>query len=178
MGYLQDHMIREMKLMGYSETTIKMYTKCAKDLAYYYMKSPLTITQEEIRDYFYHLINNGASSTRLHINYSALKVFNRIHGQDHYLDFLPHPKRPFSIPDVLDEKEIEDILSRCRTLRYKTIFALIYSSGLRLSEAINLNVSDIDFSRKMIHIRASKNRKDRYTLLSEKVIFPSWLLFQ
>jgi integrase/recombinase XerD len=74
------------------------------------------------------------------------------------------------IPDILDESEIETIFSLCRTLRYKLLFIIIYSAGLRISEAINLKVSDIDILRKTIHIRSSKNNKDRYTVLSEKVI--------
>jgi integrase/recombinase XerD len=168
MGHLRNHMIEEMKLRCYSDTTITMYTKCMYKLAYFYMKSPLVISQSEIRDFFLYLIDNRASQTTLHIFYCAIKVFYKIHGQPHYLDFMPHPKRSFKIPDVLDQSEIELILSLCRTLRYKTIFALIYSSGLRISEAINLKVSDLDMKRKTIHIRSSKNGKDRFTILGEK----------
>lgn len=168
MGYLKDHMIEEMKLRGYSDTTIKMYTTCVEKLARHYGKSPLAITQAEIRDYFVHLMNAAASPTRLHIAYSAIKVFYGIHGQPHYLDFMPHPRVPSALPDVLDESEIQTILSLCRNLRYKLFFTLIYSSGLRISEAINLKVSDIDVGRRTIHVRQSKNGKDRYTILSVK----------
>jgi integrase/recombinase XerD len=170
MGYLRTNMINEMKLYGYSETTINMYTKCMYNLSHFYMKSPLTITQSEIKLFFLDLIDNKASQTKLHIHYSAIKVFYRFHGQPHYLDFLPHPKRSYIIPDVLDQTEIESILSLCKTLRFKTLFTLIYSAGLRISEAINLEVSDIDIIRKTIHIRSSKNKKDRYTILSEKAL--------
>jgi site-specific recombinase XerD len=170
MGYLQNNMIEEMKLRGYSNTTIKMYTKCIHNLAYHYNKSPLNITQIEIRDFFVMMIDKGLSQMNLHIYYSAIKVFYKIHGQPHYIDFLPHPKRPFTIPEVLDESEIQNILSLCRTLRYKLFFTLIYSSGLRISEALNLKITDIDTVRKTIHIKSSKNMKDRYTILSEKAI--------
>ncbi len=170
MGYLRNNMIEEMKLLSYSDTTIKMYTKCIHNLAYHYMKSPLTITQSEIRDFFLYKIDNGASQMNLHIYYSAIKLFYKIHGQPHYIDFLPAPKREFRIPEVLDESEIQTILSLCRTLRYKFFFTIIYSSGLRISEALNLKLSDIDIVRKTIHIRSSKNMKDRYTILSEKAI--------
>ena len=170
MGALQNHMISEMKLRGYSETTISMYIKGVRNFAYYFGKTPLSISQSEIRDYFIDLIEKNSSQAKLRICYSSLKLFYTIHDQPHYLDFLPSPKPSHTIPDVLDQKEIENILSLCRTLRYKTLFALIYSSGLRISEVINLQVSDIDFSRKTIHVRNSKNGKDRYTILSEKVI--------
>jgi integrase/recombinase XerD len=170
MGYLRDHMIEEMKLKGYSDTTIGMYTKYVSKLAYYYKRSPLQITQSNIRDFFVYLNENQTNSTTLHIYYCAIKCFYRIHGQPHYIDFIPHPKVKYVIPDILDESEIETIFSLCRTLRYKLLFILIYSAGLRISEAINLKTSDIDYLRKTIHIRSSKNMKDRYTILSEKAI--------
>ena len=163
-------MIEEMKLRGYSDTTIKMYTKYVYKLAYYYKKSPLQITQANIRDFFVYLHSNQTNSTTLHNYYCAIKCFYKIHGQPHYIDFLPHPKINYVIPDILDESEIETIFSLCRTLRHKLLFIIIYSSGLRISEAINLRTADIDFLRKTIHIRSSKNNKDRYTVLSEKAI--------
>jgi integrase/recombinase XerD len=170
MGYLHDHMIIEMKLKGYSDTTIKMYTSCVRSLAFHYRKSPLSISQAEIRDYFAYLLNKSVSNCRLHIIYSSLKVFYSIHGQAHYLDFIPHPRPQYKLPEVLDQSEIQTILSLCRTLRYKLFFTLIYSSGLRISEALNLQLPDLDFIRKQIHIRLSKNRKDRYTIFSDKAI--------
>jgi integrase/recombinase XerD len=170
MGYLRTHMISEMKLHGYSETTIKMYTKCIHQIAYYFMKSPLTLTQNDIKSFFLSLIETHVSSTQQNIFYSSLKTFFKLHNRPDYLNFLPPPKRFYSIPEVLDESEIETILSLCRTLRYKTFFTLIYSSGLRISEALNLKCSDIDFSRKTILIRNSKNGKSRYSILSIKAI--------
>jgi integrase/recombinase XerD len=170
MGYLRNTMINEMKLYGYSETTINMYTKCMYTLSHFFMKSPLSISQFEIKIFFLDLIEKKVSQTTLHIYYSAMKVFYRFHGQPHYLDFMPHPKRSYIIPDVLDQLEIETILSLCKTLRFKALFTLIYSAGLRISEAINLNVSDIDILRRTIHVHSSKNNKDRYTILSEKAL--------
>jgi integrase/recombinase XerD len=171
MGYLHDHMVLEMKIRGYSDTTINMYTKCVHDFAHYYKKSPLSISQTEIRDYFFFLIKKPVSITRLHIIYSAIKVFYKIHGQPHYLDFIPHPHPKCKLPEVLDESEIQSILSLSRNLRYKMLFTLIYSSGLRISEALDLKLSDIDFLRKQIHVRTSKNGHDRYTILSDKAVY-------
>jgi integrase/recombinase XerD len=170
MGYLKNHMIEEMKLRNYSDTTIEMYTHCINVLAHHYLKSPLSISQSEIRDFFVFLHNKPSSPTKLHIFYSAIKVFYSIHGQPHYIDFIPSPKVPYRIPEVLDESEIQTILSLCRTLRHKLLFTIIYSAGLRISEALNLKVNDIDEIRKTIHIRSSKNMKDRYTILSLKAL--------
>jgi len=170
-GYLHDHMVLDMKLRGYSETTIKMYTQCVYKFAHHFQKSPLTISQSEIMNYFLFLLGKSYSNTGLHIIYSALKLFYTIHGQPHYLDFIPHPRPKRSLPEVLDEKEIQAILSHCRKLRYKLFFTLIYSSGLRISEALNIQLCDIDIPRKQLHIRSAKNHKDRYAILSDKAIY-------
>jgi integrase/recombinase XerD len=164
MGFLRTHMINEMKLHGYSETTIKMYTKCIYKISYHFMKSPLYFTQDDIKNYFLLLIDNHASSTQQNIFYSSLKTFYRLHNMPEFLNFLPPPKRSYNIPEVFDESEIEVLLSLCRTLRYKTFFTLIYSSGLRISEALNLKCTDIDLTRNTILVRNSKtaNRDIQY----------------
>jgi len=171
MGVLYEHMVLEMKFRGYSDTTIKMYTKCVHDLVKFYMKSPLTISQIEIRDYFFFLVQKSVSTTQLHIIYSALKAFYKLHGLPNYIDFLPHPHPKQKLPEVLDESEIQSILSLSRNLRYKMLYTLIYSSGLRISEVLKLKLSDIDITRMQIHIRSTKNDKDRYSILSEKAIY-------
>jgi integrase/recombinase XerD len=170
MGYLKDNMIEEMKLRDYSDATIKMYTRAIGELARHFRKSPLRISQAEIRDFFVHLANESVSPMMRKINYCAAKLFYEIHGQSGYIDFLPMPKVPCSLPEVLDESEIQTILSLCRTLRYKLFFTLIYSSGLRISEALNIRIRDVDTVRRTIHVRASKNMKDRYTVLSSKAM--------
>jgi integrase/recombinase XerD len=168
MGYLRDRMIEDMKLNGYSDKTIEMYTACLGAFSRHFGKSPLRIGRSEIRDFFLHMMRQKASPARLHIFYCALKSFYKSHGLPGYLDFMKRPKVPRSIPAVLDESEIEVILSLCRTLRYKMLFALIYSAGLRVSEALDLKISDIDPLRKTIRVRSTKSGKDRYTILSDK----------
>jgi site-specific recombinase XerD len=168
MGYLKDNMIEEMKLRDYSDASIKLYIRAMERFVGYFGRSPLSISQTEVRDYFVHLADERVSAILRKICYCSLKFFYRIHGQPHYLDFLPMPKSPRSIPEVLDEAEIQAILSYCRTLRHKFFFTLIYSSGLRISEALNLRVSDIDTTRMTIRVREAKNMKGRYTVLSDK----------
>jgi integrase/recombinase XerD len=168
MGALRDAMIDDMRLHGYSKKTIDMYVKYMARYAAHFGKSPLEISPEELRSFFIGLIDKGTSPSTLHNYYSAIKVFYRFHDRDWYLDRIPPPKIPFRIPSVMDQSEIQAVLDRCRTLRHKTIFTLIYSAGLRVSEAANLRCSDIDFKRRIIHVRSSKNGKDRFTILGDK----------
>jgi site-specific recombinase XerD len=168
MGALRDSMIAEMKLYGYSEKTQTMYTKYMTRFASCLGKSPLAASPQEIKSFFLGLIAKGTSPTSLHNYYCAIKLFYHFHDLDRYMDRIPPPRIPFKLPAVLDQSEIQSILSRCRTLRYRTIFALIYSAGLRVSEAANLACTDIDFNRRLIHVRNSKNNKDRFTILGDK----------
>lgn len=170
MGHLKDHMIQEMKLRNFNEKTIESYTLSVQSLARYFNKSPLLLKNDEIKHYFTFLINTGMSPSTRHVAYYGIKFFYSIHNMNAVLEGIKAPKRPKSIPPVLDQSSIQDILIHCHTLRYRTIFSLIYSSGLRISEALNLKISDIDFERKMISVNASKNNQSRFTILSDKEI--------
>jgi len=75
-----------------------------------------------------------------------------------------------SLPNIYSKEEIIGILNSIDNLKHKMLIFIIYSAGLRVSEVINMKVEDILFDRKMIHIRKSKGRKDRYTTLAEKAI--------
>jgi site-specific recombinase XerD len=80
------------------------------------------------------------------------------------IDFIRRPKH---LPEVLSDIEILNILEQCKDIRTKLLIVLLYSSGLRLSEVLNLSLLDIDFARKTIFVRNTKNNKDRYTILSK-----------
>jgi site-specific recombinase XerD len=84
--------------------------------------------------------------------------------------YLQRPKNERKLPVVLSEDEITRILRQVDNLKHKCILYLIYSAGLRLGEAVNIQVSDIDSKRKMIMIRHGKGKKDRYSLLSETLL--------
>ncbi|MDY0779172.1 tyrosine-type recombinase/integrase [Tenacibaculum sp. IB213877] len=80
------------------------------------------------------------------------------------------PKKDKKLPEVLSLEEIKLLLSSIQNLKHKTLLSLIYSSGLRIGEAINLKVNDIDSTRMLIHIKSAKGKKDRYTLLSHSFL--------
>jgi site-specific recombinase XerD len=74
------------------------------------------------------------------------------------------------IPYIPNPEELFSIINNCSSLKFRTIFTLIYSAGLRVSEAANIKLSDIDYSRKTILIRNGKNNKNRYTILADATI--------
>jgi integrase/recombinase XerD len=79
------------------------------------------------------------------------------------------PKKEKKLPHVLSKKEINDMISSLTNIKHRLVISLLYSSGMRLSELINLKHTDINFIRNTIHVRQAKGKKDRITLLSKKV---------
>ena len=166
MGKLREDMISNMLVKGYAPSTIESYTNCIRLLAVHFSRSPLSLTSEELHAFLLCLRTRNKSDSTIHIYYESMKCFYNMHGQKGIVPKIAFVKRRRRIPEVLSEIEILGILDHCRDIRTKTMLAILYSSGLRLSEALNLRLSDIDFIRKTIFVRDSKNGKDRYTLLS------------
>jgi site-specific recombinase XerD len=159
-----------MKLHGYSEKTIKSYTSCVQAFSHYFLRSPLFIQKNEIEDFFLHLRTAKKSDSTIHIYYESLKYFYKMHNQLNRLPKISFPRINNKIPVILSKKEVQSLINNSTSLKYKTIITIIYSAGLRISEATNLKLSDIDFERKTIFIRNSKNKKDRYSILANETI--------
>lgn len=82
---------------------------------------------------------------------------------------IERPKTPRKLPNVLSKEEIIKIVSVLKNLKHRTVISLIYSAGLRISEAVKMEIRDIDFNRKIINIKDAKGKKDRQTALSLKI---------
>jgi len=169
MGLLRDQMIDFMITRGYSAKTIELYTSCVKNLAFNYMRSPLTITKDEVEKFFLKLRMSNKSDATIHAYYQAIKFFYRMHQIFDNVPNMRFQKKNSKLPLVLSQNEVSNLLGQSFELKYKTMYSLIYSAGLRVSEAANLKLKDIDFDRMMIFVRQSKYRKDRYTVLSNRV---------
>lgn len=79
---------------------------------------------------------------------------------------IERPKKQRQLPEVLSKSEIKSIIENTSNLKYKALLCLIYSASLRIGEAINIKILDIDSIRMLIHIKRAKGKKKRYTLLS------------
>lgn len=160
------------ELRNLSENTQKSYLRIVKQYFDFFNTSPDKLGTEEIRMYLLHLIREKKQAPQtLDVVYSALKflyhtVFNRP------LDIFPVPraKQDKKLPVVLSTEEITALLSVINNIKHKALLTIIYSAGLRTSEAANLKVSDIDSARMQIRIQNSKGAKDRYTILSETAL--------
>jgi integrase/recombinase XerD len=170
MGKLRDQMEMDMKLRRLSPRTIATYLVCMKNVALYFCKSPAKLSDEEIRDYLYYLIEERkASQARISQCYSALKFFFEHTLQRSWNhQRIPRSKQRKKLPGVLSRQEVESIFLATENLKHRAILMTIYSAGLRISEATRLKVSDIDSERMTIRVSEGKGLKDRYTLLGER----------
>jgi len=109
----------------------------------------------------------GLSENTIHSRMNALKFFyEQVLKREKFFYDIPRPKRPFLLPKLLNEDELGRLFAALENKKHKAILFTVYSSGLRVSEVVNLKIADIDSGRMQIHIRCAKGKKDRYVNLS------------
>jgi site-specific recombinase XerD len=162
-------MIADMQLRGLAKTTQNAYVRAVRQLAEHYGKSPAQISEEEVRQYLLYLrrekqVSNGTYTVALY----GIKFIYRYTLQRAWRTLeLARAPQTKKLPVVLSRDEVRRILQRVRSLCYRTCLSTIYSCGLRIQEAVYLQVKDIDSDRMLIHVRYGKRDKDRYVPLPQ-----------
>ncbi|WP_083787852.1 tyrosine-type recombinase/integrase [Halanaerobium praevalens] len=163
---------KKLKIKGYSPNSIKAYLNHNKSFIRYLKKDLFSIKKNDVNDYILFLLeelNNTHSYANQFI--SAFKTFNTlILKLDGINNKLLRPKKKKKLPQVLNKKEVKDIIAAVDNLKHQLILILTYSAGLRVSEVVRLKLSDIDSERMLLYIRSAKGYKDRYTLLSKEAL--------
>lgn len=158
---------RELRLRGFRQKTRKAYVGHNRRLINHFGKPPEAITEDEIRAYLTALLERGVSHSYVSQCISAVKfLYHRALRSDFQFDRLPRPKKERKLPSVLNQNEALRVLEAVGNIKHRTIMLLTYSAGLRVGEVVRLRIEDVDADRKLIHIRQGKQRKDRYTILS------------
>jgi site-specific recombinase XerD len=164
-------MIEEMKLRNFSPRTEQSYVAAVVGLARYYRRSPDQLTQDEIRSYLLHLQERGLSPSSRNVAISGMKFFyHQILDWDEQKLFLPPRKGSWRLPEVLSQNEVERLLLATQRHRDRCLLMTAYATGLRVSELVKLKVSDIDSERMMVKVEQGKGKKDRYTILSQRLL--------
>lgn len=159
---------RELRIRKYSLKTVKSYLYHNKKLLLFLKKEPYEVNNYDFRQFFYYLADQQKVSTAtLNQAMNAIRFF-----YTHIFHFpliydIKRPKKDNTLPTVLSKNEVKELIFSVPNLKHQTLLALVYSSGLRVSEAVLLKLNDIDFERNIIHIKQAKGRKDRYTLLAD-----------
>lgn len=168
MGELKDKMLFKMELRNFSKRTIEVYLFQMKQFVKYYGISPDRLGQAEVEKYLHTFYENKKSLSGLIQAHSAIKFFYReVLGKEEEVAKLLRPRIEKKVPVVLSLAEVKRLLENVTSYRSQTVLMTIYSAGLRLSEALNLKIVDIDSDRMEIRVEQGKGRKDRYTLLSK-----------
>lgn len=162
---------KELSIRKYSRRTIESYIRYNRDFLLFANNNPEEIENEDIKKYLYYMMEKkNISASTLNIIINALRFYYGEILKRKFIYEIKRPRKDRKLPVVLSREEIAKILSSVDNIKHKTIFMLAYSAGLRVSEVIRLKPEDINSKRKLIHIKGSKGRKDRYTLLSETVL--------
>ncbi len=169
---LIDKMHKHMSVANYSPQTIRNYI-WGIESALAHIGKPLSTTgPEDIISWLHHQkeVQKKGFAT-LHITVHSFRyLYRHILKMDHVIEDIPYPRRPKELPEILNGKELKRLFSVVKVLKYRVMLKTIYSAGLRLSESIHLRISDIDSQRMQIRVNQGKGMKDRYALLSQKLL--------
>lgn len=163
----------QLIIKRYSESTQRTYVSMFRRFMIHFPDRDLdTILEVEVKQYVLHLINKVQVSDSFQnqmIN-SIKFYYEKVKGNEKTVYYIDRPKRGKKLPIVLSKQEVMKIFSCTENLKHKCILMVIYSAGLRRSEALHLKLSDVDFDRSLVYIRDAKGKKDRQSLLSLKLI--------
>lgn len=161
--------IRFMQNKRYSDKTIEQYKKYLIEFVNHINKDLIGITNEDISVYINERCLYKSFSYQNQL-VNSLKLMLKINKIAIDIEKIDRPRNGRTLPVVLSKKEVENLLNCILNLKHKTILSLIYSGGLRISEAVNLEIKDINSDRMIINIRGAKGKKDRIVMLSKKVL--------
>lgn len=159
-------MVEDMRIRNYSPHTIDCYIRYAGMFARHFGKPPSLLGPEEIRSYQLYLLEKKISWSIFIQTVCALHFLYRVTlGKDWIIPHIPYPKKEKKLPVVLSVDEVATFLGAIRNLKHRVLLMTMYSTGLRVTEAIHLLISDIDSKRMAIRVCQGKGRKDRYVPL-------------
>jgi len=157
-----------IKQKGYSLNTRRAYMGHANRFLNTVTVSFQDITAQHIQDYVARLIDEGCSHTFVNQYISTMKLWiKQVERRAGFQHIWVRAKKEKKLPTVLSQSEVLRIIGAVTNLKHRTILTLTYSAGLRVGEVVKLKLSDIDTERRVIHVRQSKGKKDRYTILSD-----------
>lgn len=171
MGHLRTKMEQDLLIRGLSERTGEHYVRRVEELTRHYGRAPDTLTLSEVEDYLGYLrrerqLTLGSLATVV----SGLRFFYEVTlGRPRREFCIPAPKQPYTQPHVLSRPEVARLLMQTDHRRDRALLMTTYAAGLRVSEVVALKVADLDSERMLIRIEQGKGRKDRYTLLTERL---------
>ena len=165
-------MRQHMQVSNLSEKTIKSYIWSIERTLSFTQKNLSTLESDDIISWlvYQHDHQRKAFSTMNHTVCSLRYMYKHIVGDERAIGKVPYPRKDKLLPEVLTGKELKRLFACCEKLKYRIILEIIYGGGLRISEAINLQITDIDSKNMLLRVGCGKGKQSRYTLLSQKLL--------
>lgn len=167
---LYDRHQKLLKLQGKSKSTIDAYSRAVRRIRDHYDCCPDKLTKNQLENYFGDLVETHSWSTVKLDRLGLMFFWKHVLEQDWQWLTIVKPPQVKSIPDILTPSEIERLICATKKMRYRVFLLATYSMGLRLTEALSLEVGDIDSERKLVHIRRGKGHKDRMVPLPDRTL--------
>ena len=165
-------MLQEMQLMNYSSHTIDAYLRSLTNLSNFFNLSPDQLTIPQVKKYLHYRIEEkNCSVSYINQSISAIKIlYEKVLERKWEGINISRPRKEVKLPVVLTQQEIGRLLTVTTNLKHKSILALTYSTGMRLNEVRLMKPSDIDSGRSRVKVSNGKGNRERYTIISDKVI--------
>jgi integrase/recombinase XerD len=169
---LRRRMLEDMGIRNLAENTKLSYLQQISAYARHFGRSPEELGPEDVRTYQVHLVEvRKLSPGSVGIATSALRFLYKVTlKRDWAPEDIPMPKKPFRLPVILSREEVMRLLECVESLKHRTILTTAYAAGLRLSEATHLRITDLDSQRMVLRVEQGKARKDRYVMLSPRLL--------
>lgn len=165
-----EQMRQDLARSPYAVGTQTHYVKSALRMAAHFGRDPADVTRDEIRGYIDHLASRGRSASWLKTEYAALVfLFRKTLGRPDHISFVSWPRQRSALPTVLSLDETKRLLDAITHPRYQAIAMVMYATGLRIAEALAIQVRDIDGPRGVLHVRCGKGGRPRTVPLSSSL---------
>ncbi len=169
---LRDKMREDLELRGMSASTITTYLDCARRFAEHFERSPGALGAPEIRAFLLYLLHERkVAPSSFNVYAAAIRFLYTVTlDRPETIARMPRMRVPMHIPVVLTTVEVSQLLAALKTDKHRAMVMLAYGAGLRVSEVCKLRVEDIDPKRMLIHVRHAKRGRERYVMLSPKLL--------
>ncbi len=167
-----DSYLEKLEIKQYSNNTVKTYVSCFERFINHYFDKPIEeINETDVREYIKFLAKKNWSKSYINQSINSIKFYYEVVlGLPNRFYEIERPRKDKKLPTVLSKNEVIELIEATNNLKHRCILSLLYSSGLRRSELLNLKLKDIDSQRMLIKVENSKGNKDRYTLLGDKML--------
>lgn len=163
---------QEMRLRNYASRTIQTYVACIRQYAQHLMPvSPRDASAEDARGWLLRIVDLGASRSLVDQHVSALRfLYGELYGREVEALSIPRPRKDRRLPHVPSREEVLQLADAVPNPRHRLAVLFTYSSGVRVSELVAVDVGDLDIEGRVVRVVEGKGRKDRLTVFSQRLV--------